>query len=269
MADEKETGVEPEVKDAPAEDVVVVDDSDDQNVRTEEESPLEGIAREIGWTPKDQFKGDPEKWKPAEEYIRASKDINKSLSKDVRELRSTVENMSRTSATLLQQQLADRDAYWASQRAAAVEEGDNNAADYADQQRAAVQQEYARTMRPTITNEAAEFAERNRAWFQKDPLATRRAFEVTEAYAQSGAPAHEQLAAAERQIRKEFPELFSSAKQPPSVNGSGGRTAGVSGRKKGFHDMPAEAQAVAKDMVNRGSIPDTDEYVRHYFAEKR
>ncbi len=264
MADDKEeTGVEPEVTTA-SEDTVEIPETE-----TDDGDPIEAIAKDIGWTPKDEFKGDPEAWKPADEFIRTGRDVQRTLAKDLKALKSNMENMSRTSATLLQAQLADRDAYWASQHQSAVEQGDYQAVDYAQQQRNAVQQEYARTTRPVVTNEAAEFAERNKGWFQKDPLATRRAFEITETYAQAGRSAGEQLEAAEKQVRKEFPELFSNAKPPPSVNGNGSRTTSLSGRKKGLHDMPAEAQAVAKDMVERGVIPTVDTYVSHYFTNQK
>ncbi len=264
MADDKEeTGVEPEVTTA-SEDTVETPETE-----TDELDPIEAIAKDIGWTPKDEFKGDPEAWKPADEFIRTGRDVQRTLAKDLKALKSNMENMSRTSATLLQAQLADRDAYWASQHQSAVEQGDYQAVDYAQQQRSAVQQEYARTTRPVVTNEAAEFAERNKGWFQKDPLATRRAFEITETYAQAGRSAGEQLEAAEKQVRKEFPELFGSAKQPPSVNGNGSRTASTSGRKKGFHDMPADAQAMAKEYVEMGLIPSIDTFVTTYHASKK
>ncbi len=251
MADDKEeTGVEPEVTTA-SEDTVETPETE-----TDELDPIEAIAKDIGW-------------KPADEFIRTGRDVQRTLAKDLKALKSNMENMSRTSATLLQAQLADRDAYWASQHQSAVEQGDYQAVDYAQQQRSAVQQEYARNTRPVVTNEAAEFAERNKGWFQKDPLATRRAFEITETYAQAGRSAGEQLEAAEKQVRKEFPELFGSAKPPPSVNGNGSRTTSVSGRKKGFHDMPADAQAMAKEYVEMGLIPSADTFVTTYFASKK
>lgn len=267
MADDKETGVEPEVTTAPG-DVEVPETPEVAETEDEQQDPVESLARDIGWTPKEEFKGDPEAWKPADEFIRTGRDVQRSLAKELKTIKQTTEAMARTQASLMQQTLADRDAYWASQHQEAVEQGDYEAVDYASRQRQAVQQQYAQTARPVITNEAAEFAERNKGWFQKDPLATRRAFEVTEAYAQSGAPPQEQLAAAERQIRKEFPELFGNSKPPPSVNGNGSRTASSSGRKKGFHDMPAEAQAVAKDMAERGIIPNTQAYVTEFFANQ-
>lgn len=265
MADEnEETGAAQEVIDAPAPDAPPPEPPEEQ-----ESDPVEALARDIGWTPKDEFKGDPEAWKPATEFIKAGRDIQRNLSRDVQELKANISNMSRTSATLLQQQLADRDAYWAAQHSDAIEQGDVNAANFANQQRGMVAQQYQQANRPVILPEAAEFAERNKAWFQRDPLATRRAFEVTETYAQAGKSAAEQLEAAELQVRKEFPELFGQAKPQANVNTQGQRTATASARKKGLHDMPAEAQAVARDMVERGVIPNVDVYVSNYFNQKR
>lgn len=266
MADEnEETGLAPEVIDAPAADAPPPPEPEEAR----EPEPVEELAREIGWTPREDFRGDPGAWKPASEFIKAGRDIQRNLSRDVQELKSNIANMSRTSATLLQQQLADRDAYWEAQHRDAIEQGDVSAANYANQQRGAVAEQYQQVTRPVITSEAAEFAERNRSWFQRDPLATRRAFEVTETYAQAGKSASEQLEAAERQVRKEFPELFERAKPQANVNTQSSRTATTSGRNKGLHDMPAEAQAVARDMVERGVIPSVDVYVSNYFNQKR
>jgi hypothetical protein len=44
-----------------------------------------------------------------------------------------------------------------------------------------------------------------------------------------------------------------------------GRTAGSSNREKGFADMPAEAQTIARDMVARGVIAKLEDYTKNYW----
>jgi hypothetical protein len=229
-------------------------------------NPVEALAVELGWAPRDQFRGDPELWKPADEFIRAGKDIQRNLSRDLKDLKSTVSNMSRTSATLLEQQLAERDAYWESRKREAVEAGDYAAVEHADQQRAQIKQQVPTTQAPT--SEGQQFIERNSKWYGKDQEATAYAVSRADHYARQGLSAARQLAAVEQDMRGVFPDLFPPpAKQPPAVARPASRTASVSNRTKGFHDLPAEAQAVARDMVDRGVIPTTDHYVTNYFNQ--
>jgi hypothetical protein len=227
--------------------------------------PIEGLASKLGWVPKDQFRGNPDDWKPAEDFIVAGKDIQRNLSRDVRELRGTVENMSRTSATLLEQQLARQKAELEARFNAAVEEGDPEAA-----RTISTQIDQLATTAPAAkgpTPAGVAFAEKHSSWFNKDPEATRYAAARAQHYADQGLSDARQLQAVEKDMREIFPDLFPApTKAPATVTAPGSRAAGNSGRKKGFHDLPAEAQKVARDMADRGLIK-IDDYVTNYFAQ--
>lgn len=229
-------------------------------------NPIEALAAEMGWAPKDQFRGDPEDWKPADQFIRAGKDIQRNMSRELKELKSTVSNISRTSATLLEQQLAERDAYWQRQRREAIESGDQEAVDHADQQRQQI-----RAQMPTVqaVDPATEnFTQKHASWWQKDHEATQYAINRAQHYADQGLSAARQLAAVEQDMKGIFPDLFPApAKAPPSVSRPASRAATTSNRGKSLHDLPAEAQAVARDMVARGVIPNTDVYVTNWFNQ--
>jgi hypothetical protein len=229
--------------------------------------PVAEIASELGWVPKEQFRGNPDEWKPAKDFIRAGKDIQKTTRRELKEVRSIVENMSRTHAALFEQQLAEKDAYWQGKLRESVDAGDLEGVEHAAQQRQKLQQAHPSQ---SVPPETAEFLRRNDAWFDKDPLATQRAREVVDAYAKAKRSPAEQLEAAERQVRKEFPELFPQpAKAPPSVAQPPSRAASATSRAKGFHDMPKPFQDAAREMVERGAIPNTDVYVANYFKQQR
>lgn len=227
--------------------------------------PIESLATELGWAPKDQFRGNPDDWKPADEFIKAGRDIQRSVSRELKEMKQTVENMSRTSATIVQQTIERQKAELEARYAEAVELGDANAARQIDRQIAQIE-----TARPTAppSSEGQRFAERHAAWFNKDKEATTYAVSRAEHYAGQGLSPARQLAAVEKDMRDIFPDLFPApAKAPPSVAPPPSRTASTTARKKSFHDMPAAAQAAAKDMADRGVIPNVDAYVTNYFAE--
>lgn len=262
MADDEVTGAEPEVIDAPVEGVeqaetVQADDAPD---------PIAALASELGWTPKEQFTGDPERWKPADQFIRDGRDIQKDTSRQLREMRATVDNMSRTSATILEQQLARQRQELESQLDTAVENGDAGQVRQVQERIAQVEQQRPRTV---VQDPAGQsFVERHASWWNKDTEATNYAIQRADHYAQQGIVGERQTAAVERDMRGIFPEKFPApAKQAPGVAKPAGRTATTSSRVKGLHDLPAEAQAVARDYKERLGIP-VETYVANYFADQ-
>ncbi|MES2904544.1 MAG: hypothetical protein V4696_10200 [Pseudomonadota bacterium] len=224
--------------------------------------PVAELAAEMGWAPKDQFKGDPEKWRDAPEFIRAGKDINRSLARDLKDVRSTVENMARTSTSLFEQQMKAEREKLEAQFNAAVDEGDHNEA-------FKLSREIDRVAAPKPSGplpEAEAFAERNK-WFASDPLARQLAIETSDRLAKQGYSTADQLEQAERAVRKQFPEHFPAPPKPQARVGEGARTASTS-RKQGFADLPVAAQKVARDMNDRLGIS-LDTYAANYFANER
>lgn len=230
-------------------------------------NPVEALASEMGWAPKDQFRGDPEDWKPADQFIRAGKDIQRNMSRELKELKSTVTNISRTSATLLEQQLAERDAYWRQQRQEAIDAGDHAAVDHADAQRQKIQQQ-APVVQAPLDPAAESFTQKHAGWWEKDIEATKYAINRAQHYADQGLSSARQLAAVEQDMKGIFPDLFPAPPKPaPSVARPASRSAATTNRSKSLHDLPAEAQAVARDMVARGVIPNTEVYVANWFNQ--
>lgn len=225
--------------------------------------PVASLATELGWVPKDQFRGESE-WVPADEFIRKGRDIQRNLSRDLREVRSTVENMSRTSAALLEQQLERQRTELEARFNAAVEEGDPEAARAV---RGQIDKLETAPQAKAPPPEALAFVEKHSSWFNKDPDATAYARARCDHYAAMGMSPTGQLAAAERDVKDMFPTLFPApTKAAAAVAAPASRTAGNSGRQKSFHDLPTEAQAVAKDMVERCGIK-MEDYVANYFAK--
>lgn len=236
---------------------------EDQLVEDKQADPIAELATEMGWAPKDKFKGDPEKWREPADFIRAGGDIQRSTAKELKAMRSTVDTIAKTSANLMNQRIEEERAKLTEQYNAAVEDGDSNRS-------FKIAQDITK-LETAPTNEAPaearDFAEANSKWFNKDPLATKRAVEVTEAYHKAGASVAEQLAAAERVIRKEYPEHFVQPKKPAAVNNPS-RSGGGNSGKRGFVDLPAEAQKVARRFLEDSSIP-LETYATNYFASER
>jgi hypothetical protein len=262
--------VEEQTQTPPPEQQETTTDTDDEDDKPPPPDPVDELARGMGWRPKEQFKGDPNLWKPAAEYIKAGADIQRGLSRDLKELRGTVDVMTRTQGAILQQSIAAEREKLVAKYNKAVEDGNaqesfnvGRAIDNLNGQAQALLAPSPQVATPPP--EAISWVDRN-PWFNEDPLARDLALAVAERYAAVGKSAPEQLQAAEREVRKEYPHLFgASSKPPPEVHAPGGR--GGSGSKQGstFADLPQEAKKVAKDMAERGVIPNVEAYAKQYW----
>lgn len=232
------------------------------------EEPNEAVvalAHDMGWRPKEEFKGDPETWKPAAEFIRAGHEIQRNLGRELKSLRTTVDTMQRTSTTLLEQQLEEQRTKLAQKYEAAVEDGDAKGA--AETLRSLDKLDEQQPAKPTLSPEAQSFQERHASWLGKDALATKRAITLCNELHGQGYTQSEQLEMAERTIKREFPELFPAPAKRQAATHESSRAAGKTNGKKGFADLPPEAQTVALDMENRLNIP-RDTYATNYFNQQ-
>lgn len=224
--------------------------------------PIAELASEMGWSPKDKWQGDPEKWKPAAEFIRTGHDIQKTLSRELKGVKQEVERFGRVAADITEERVRQRDEHWQNKLAEAVDAGDLDAARQASNE---ISKLSASKQPAAPPSEVADWIGKNE-WFNKDPLAQFRAKEISDRL--QHLPVSEQLAQVERAIRKEFPEHFpAAAKQPPATQTGASRKAAPSNRARGFADMPAESQQMAKDMVRRNPSVKLEDIAASYWAD--
>jgi hypothetical protein len=208
------------------------------------------IAAQMGWRPKEEWQGDPEAWKPAEKFILDGKDIQHTTAKELRSLREQMERMSGVTSQIIEDKVAERDAYWKSQFNQAVEDGDTEKANALLEQRPKPQS--------TDTGPDPQVVEwvGKHPWYNTDPLAQARAREISDRL--KHLPVPEQLKQVERAIRKEFPEHFPTAKQPPATQTGATRNANPSNRAKGFAQLPDDARKMALDYEERLGVKKED-----------
>lgn len=76
--------------------IQVTQEVQEQQQQTQQPSvntdPYEDQAREQGWKPKEEFEGDPEKWRPAKEFVERGELFNKidSMGKELKETRKAL-----------------------------------------------------------------------------------------------------------------------------------------------------------------------------------
>lgn len=197
------------------------------------EAVFAGAASEMGWSPKDRWKGDPEKWVDAKTFI-----LN--TPKALKAAKQQVERVVRVSAEQMEKLRTDAMATARAEVRAAAASGDPEQIELAAENLARASQK----PDPAV----AKFAASN-AWFETDEAARNVAIAVSNKVAQSGGSVSEQLEAAEKEVRKRFPEHFEDdaepapqRKQAPAVEG-GQRTASPSARKTGWNDLPNHVKA--------------------------
>ncbi len=240
---------------APVEELEGVDAPVIEETVQQESDRLEAIASKHGWSPKDAWKGDPEAWKPADVFIETTFDINKGFKRTIKGFEDQLAGVARATSTLMEDRLRERDDFWRGKHREAVEAGDVEAAETALTERSKVATQVQEVAKQPPPREAAEFVERHASWWGKEPLATKRALEIGDAYAKAGYSPAEQVQATERQLKKEYPELFPAAAKPQaSVSAPSSRAATQSNRAKGWNDIPPESRKILSEFGEKHSL---------------
>jgi hypothetical protein len=229
---------------------------------------VEEIAARGGWVPQDKFRGPAEKWKPADQFLLDGHEIKDRVSRELKGLRETVDTIKATNSQIMMDKLAQQHAELTRRYAVAVEQGDPDAAWRASEGIRALQSQATSAASPRPAPPAPEtesWVQRN-SRVQRDPVAWQRALAICDSYARAypnSSPA-EQLQYTEQHLQREYPHLFDN-KGPANVNAPGSRSTASTPRGKTVADMPKEARETAKDLVERGMIPNEEAYAKHYF----
>lgn len=221
--------------------------------------PVANLARDLGWTPKEEWHGDPEKWKPAEQFIRDGREIQQSTSRELKSMREQMERIGGVTETIIRDKEAEINARWEQRLAQAAEDGDTELTLKLAKERPSPQ---AATTGPD--RQVLDWVAKN-PWYNEDPLAQARAQEISDRL--KHLPIPDQLAQVERAMRKEFPEHFTPAAKPPPATQTGAtRVAAPSNRQKGFADMPQTAKEMALDYEGRLGVKKED-FAKSYWAK--
>ena len=280
-------------------------EADEQVVQQEAQVPdqepaqtdpaVETEARAMGWLPQDEYKGDPEKWRPADEFVSRGKQILPLVQENLKRATSKITKLEsdfkqqldaqrRVTQVALQRQREQIIADFEARKRQAIEVGDVESYDHLNNAqwqevgrfdqavRDQHQQEQRRTQRPPEFDEAMSgFSARN-PWYGKDPVLTNLAnlWNKQNGDANPNLTFEANLKATEEFIAQKFPEAFPTRQQRPSpVEGSGSRggLAGSGRRGKGWGDIPSADQAQAEQFVKDGLFKSKDEYAKVYWSE--
>lgn len=257
----------------------------------DEGAALEADARKQGWVPRDEFRGDPGDWTPADEYVRmgdpkylrkALKDTRKAVTAlekareaDKTEFGERLERFERMSKAQRAKLYADIEA----ERRKAVKDGDEDRYEELNRAEAALYEQEQAAEKPAAkkTQEAAQQPHPDvERWVSENPWFT--ADEELNMAAQGahlritkqepGLSLAENLAKVRTEVIKRFPEKFGKSAKP-QTNGhtavEGGQRMPAAKAAKGWAEIPAEDKSIIKRHIEEGLYKDQADAAKSYW----
>lgn len=239
---------------------------------------IEEKARKMGWTPKNEFKGDPAKWRDAAEFVERGENMLPILRKTVEkqqaelaDLKKSIKEFAEYHSKTEQRAYAKAYGELKAQQMQAVAEGNTEAFKQIDEKIEDLQKEVSskkpisvpKDDDPADDPEYMDWASRNK-WMEDKTLEKEAVAQAAYLRERGDKRVGEEfLNAVKERVKKEFPEKFSNPRRnsAPSVEG-GTPVAKKSG--KTFADMPKEDRETCERMEKRYGIK-REEYVRTYF----
>ena len=280
----------------------------EKEVVSAEPTEAEKKAAELGWSPKEQWRGDPGKWVDAETYLDRSEQVLPLLKKDRERLFGTVEE--------LRQQLKDFQKYHEEDRErlkkreydralsdlkaqmkSAVEEGDVQKYETLEADRDKLDKEYKESAEQKpgaadtkgMSKNLREWANRpENSWFGRDWEKTQCAYAVSsgvlwenqdkgwkgdeieffEAVARKADEKLAELKAKEAQQRKNGATQNPRRSEPSAVQPGDTPRMSRSTRTRTYGDLDAEAKGTCDRLVRAGLMT-RDKFVSEYFGDNK
>lgn len=267
---------------------------------------IESKARNQGWVPQEEWRGDPEKWRPADEFVkrgeellpvalersraaeRKAQELEARLAAKERESEEKLARLERMSTTALQRQREQLENAYKHAMREAVTSGDTQRFDQLDRDRNLAISDFDKQVHeqvnpqrqpgqppqlpPDVERQVSTWVQQNE-WFNRDPELN----QVAQIHHQRllrdkpGLSIAENLAETAKYVRGRYPDKFGSSERQiiaPMVEGGGGRMAATASPKsKSANDLPADVRSVGERYVKQGLFKDLNEYAREYFAQ--
>lgn len=247
-----------------------------------DEPTVEDRAREMGWRPKEEFKGDDTKWVDAETFVKRGEEIlpilRATAKKDrealeaakaeIAEMKKTFSEFKRYHSATEQRALEKARKELEREMAEAVEAKDHQAVREIANEMASLSKDVrtdddGNDMGSPQMVAFKEEWERENPWINTDPDLKAYAFGICQDMAAKGVKPKDQLIEAAKKVRQAFPHKFENErrKAPAAVEGqTPPRKAG-----KTRSDLPPEARQTMDRWVKQGLITEA-RYLKDYFG---
>lgn len=264
---------------------------------------IEETARRMGWRPKEEYRGDPDKWRPAEDFVERGlnelpvlrdryRALDERYAKDVGDLKSQVKEMgevlaefrefsSKSEERAYQRALrelvekrdaavmhADTETFKATQ--AEIEALNESVKKPAPKPKEETKPQEQPSSQPQVDPYTQQWVTEN-PWFNASPMLQGAAIGIHNELLRNepGLSLRENLAKVRAEVAKRFPEKFENERRAaPSAVSEGGRA--EMGRKKGktYNDLPPDAKAACDRFTKTIKGFTREDYVKQYFGEE-
>lgn len=241
----------------------------------------EAEARAHGWTPKEDFKGDPSRWVDAETFARRADEVMPFLKKQLEAVKRENADIKKQAARAAEYfSKAEERAYErakaeiTAKMEAAVEIGDVAAHRAAQKELDGLERETpkpAQVDQLSVKEALIEFRDEN-PWYDEGGVARDYADVVAEKYKDRAAdmPPAEFFTFVAEKVKERYPQLGKvKAELRKGVSAVEAPTGRATARGRSFSDLPVEAQRMCDKWVKSGVIKDRAAYVSTYQWDDR
>lgn len=257
-------------------------------VPRETQIPQEVIdrAKMMGHIPKEEFRGDPEKWVPADKYVERADNLMPVLKSQlgkyenkITNLEAQIESQKKTTEKLLKMgetvqqrayEQAKRDI--TQQQVQAVSDGDVEKWQKLEDQKESLPKPEIVEPEPVQSTPVFDQWRSGNEWYLKDEDMT----DFANLYGQKmqqqnpNMPYDQILTSVEKKIKETFPTKFENPNrnQPSVVDGGQNREVAVKSGGKTYNDLPADAKAMCNQNVSQGLYKTKEDWAKAYFEEE-
>jgi hypothetical protein len=249
--------------------------------KQEDSAEIETRAKEMGWVPESEFKGDKAKWvdaaifvKRGDEFVPFLKANNRKLEADNKVLKGEITEVKQLLRDITAGQAKREKAAYEqaksdleAKRDDAIEKGDKAEVKKLDKEIDGLE-------KPQPVKEAKQESDPvTDAWVKDNPWFLKSEEEVRDYVIRrhgknlnKGMSISDSLAEVKTETEKRFPELFDnpSRSRPSNVEGGGNGRGG--GDPKGWDALPDEAKEIGRKLVKNGTYKSNGDYAKAYFA---
>jgi len=249
---------------------------------------VESEARQMGWVPEGEFRGDKSKWRSADEFVERGREIlpivlknkeellhkNKALENELRELKVAVDEFKEYRKSDKERMYKQAIADLKDKKKEAIEDGNGGLAveldDAIDEIKVAQQelQQAPTKKEPEANPPAPEFVEwvQSNDWYAKNAMlqhaANAAGIEIGQEF--PGLQGKKFLDKVTERVKERYPEKFGNPRRESAGQVEGGNTTqSRTTKKQSYNNLPQEARDACDRFVKQG-IMSQEEYVKGY-----
>jgi len=238
----------------------------------EDDVDYEGFAKVQGWSGKEKWRGDPDKWVDAKTFVERGREFQSTLKEKANNLERKLKEQEDANERTLKMfdklnKKAEKEAFdkIRDQQKQALEDDNDSLYDELEAKKTKVADEYkaeepkAPQQDPSIANFKAE-----NEWYNDDPVMRDYADKYCQQMADKGYSITKQLEETKRYIVGHFPNKFENPRRQMAQTVSTGSAPSNVKKSKGWKDIPAADQKMGEGVMKSMGMTKAD-YVKSYF----